>query len=326
MKDSIYFTTPIYYVNDAPHIGHAYTTVVADTLARYHRARGRHVFFATGTDEHGQKIEQAAQKAVLDPKTFADGVVKRFKATWQKLLVAPDRFIRTTDPDHAPVVIDIWKRMEAAGDIYYGEYEGWYCIGCEAFYTEAQLVDGGKCPVHGTPVERLKEASYFFRLSKYQDRLLAHFEANPGFVVPETRRNEVMSFVRGGLKDLSVSRTTFGWGIKVPGAPDHVIYVWVDALTNYVSLLGGPGAPLYDEFWPADCHFIGKDIIRFHAVYWPCFLMSAGWPLPKRVLAHGWWTVRGQKISKSLPATRVDPNMLADDIGPDALRYFLLRE
>ncbi len=325
MKDSVYLTTPIYYVNSTPHIGTAYTTVVVDTLARYHRARGRKVFLATGTDEHGEKIEESARAAGVDPKTFTDGITAKFRETWHNLLISEDRFIRTTDPDHAPVVVDLWKRMQAAGDIYFGEYEGWYCVGCESYYTDAQLVDGN-CPVHQTPVKRLKEASYFFRLSQYQDRLLAHFEHNPGFVIPEGRRNEIVSFIRGGLRDLSVSRSTFNWGIKVPGDDKHVIYVWLDALANYVSILGGPGAPLYETFWPADCHVVGKDILRFHSVYWPCFLMSAGLPLPKTVLAHGWWTVRGQKISKSMPATRVDPNVLVADIGADALRYFLLRE
>jgi methionyl-tRNA synthetase len=325
MKDTVYITTPIYYVNSPPHIGTAYTTIAVDALARYHRARGRKVFLATGTDEHGEKIEESAKAAGVDPKTFADGITAKFRATWKNLLVSEDRFIRTTDPDHAPFVADLWKRMEAAGDIYFGEYEGWYCVGCESFYTDAQLVDGN-CPVHQTPVRRLKEASYFFRLSRYQDRLLQHFEQNPGFVTPEGRRNEIVSFIKGGLRDLSVSRSTFSWGIKVPGDDKHVIYVWVDALANYVSILGGPGAPLYDTFWPADCHVVGKDILRHHSVYWPCFLMSAGLPLPKMVLAHGWWTVRGQKISKSMPATRVDPNALVADIGADALRYFLLRE
>jgi methionyl-tRNA synthetase len=325
MKDSVYLTTPIYYVNSPPHIGTAYTTIVVDTLARYHRARGRKVFLATGTDEHGEKIEESARKAGIDPKAFTDGITAKFRATWKNLLISEDRFIRTTDPDHAAFVVELWQRMVAAGDIYFGEYEGWYCVGCESFYTDAQL-DGGNCPVHRTPVRRLKEASYFFRLSRYQDKLLEHFDRNPDFVLPEGRRNEIVSFIKGGLRDLSVSRSTFAWGIKVPGDPKHVIYVWVDALANYISILGGPGAPLYETFWPADCHFVGKDILRFHSVYWPCFLMSAGLPVPRTILAHGWWTVRGQKISKSVPATRVDPNAIVADIGADALRYFLLRE
>ena len=325
MSDSVYLTTPIYYVNGPPHVGHGYTTIVTDALARYHRARGRKVFFLTGTDEHGQKVEESAAAAGMSAQAFADGITGKFKECWAGLGISYDRFIRTTDPDHIQVVVDLWRRMKEAGDIYFGEYEGWYCVGCEAFYTDAQL-DAGKCPVHETPVRRLKEESYFFRLSKYQDRLLAHFEQNPEFLRPEGRRNEIVSFVKGGLRDLSVSRTSFNWGIRVPEDPKHVIYVWVDALANYISAVGGPGAPLYQQFWPADCHIIGKDIVRFHAVYWPCFLMSAGLALPKRIVAHGWWTVRGQKISKSMPATRVDPNLLVGDIGADALRYFLLRE
>jgi len=323
---AFYITTPIYYVNDAPHVGHAYSTIIADALARYHRARGQHAFMLTGTDEHGQKIVSAAQKAGKEPKAFADGVVVRFRETWKHLLIDNQGFIRTTDPIHEAVVADVWKRMEAAGDIYLGEYEGWYCIGCEAFYTEGQLDPGNLCPIHKTAVTRVKEPSYFFRMSRYQDPLLEHIEKHPEFIQPEARRNEVASFVRSGLRDLSVSRTSFNWGIPVPGAPEHIMYVWLDALTNYVSALGGVGAPLYDEFWPQAVHLIGKDIVRFHAVYWPTFLMSAGLPLPKTVFTTGWWTVRGEKISKSMPATRVDPNLLANDIGPDALRYFLLRE
>jgi methionyl-tRNA synthetase len=326
MASAFYITTPIYYVNDAPHIGHAYTSIIADTLRRYHRARGQATFMLTGTDEHGEKIELAAAKAGRTPKEFADGVVLRFRETWKHLSVEPDDFIRTTDPRHAPVVAEIWKRMEAAGDIYLGEYEGWYCVGCEAFYTDGQLDPGNVCPVHKTPVARVKEPSFFFRMSRYQDRLLEHFEKHPEFVQPESRRNEIVSFIRGGLRDLSVSRTSFTWGIPVPGHPSHVVYVWLDALVNYISALGGPGHADYERYWPVACHLIGKDILRFHTVYWPTFLMSAGLPLPREVHVHGWWTVRGQKISKSLPATVVNPNQIAADIGPDPLRYFLLRE
>jgi methionyl-tRNA synthetase len=327
VTSAFYITTPIYYVNDVPHVGHAYTTIVADALARYHRARGHDARMLTGTDEHGEKIQTTAQKAGKDPRSFADGIVVRFQDTWKNLLVQPDDFIRTTEPRHARVVQALWKRLEAAGDIYFGEYEGWYCVGCEAFYTEGQLEQPGNvCPQHKKPVGRVKEQSYFFRMSKYGEPLLEHIARHPDFIQPESRRNEIVSFVKGGLRDLSISRTSFDWGIPVPGDPKHVIYVWLDALTNYYSALGGEGAELTERYWPSAVHLIGKDILRFHAVYWPCFLLSAGLPLPRRVFAHGWWTVRGEKISKSLPATRVDPNLIAGDIGPDALRYFLLRE
>jgi methionyl-tRNA synthetase len=323
---AFYITTPIYYVNDVPHVGHAYTTIAADALTRYHRARGEDARMLTGTDEHGEKIETAAAKAGKAPKQFADEIVVRFRQTWKNLLVEPDDFIRTTEERHQAVVIDLWKRLEAAGDLYLGEYEGWYCVGCEAFYTEAQLEPGNICPQHKKPVGRVKEPSYFFRMSRWQEPLLEHFEKHPDFVQPESRRNEIVSFIRSGLRDLSVSRTSFHWGIPVPGDPKHVVYVWLDALTNYYSALGGTGSALTERFWPSVTHLIGKDILRFHAVYWPCFLLSAGLPLPRRIFSHGWWTVRGEKISKSLPATRVDPNQIAGDIGPDALRYFLLRE
>jgi len=329
---SFYVTTPIYYVNDAPHVGHAYTSIAADALARYHRARGREpVRMLTGTDEHGQKIADTAKERGTTPQAHADSVVTRFLSTWKHLGISNDDFIRTTESRHKEIVQDVWRRLEAAGDIYLGDYEGLYCVGCEAFYTEGQLEQPGNiCPDHKKPVSLVKESSYFFRLSKYQDRLIEHFEKNPDFVRPESRRNEILSFIRSGLRDLSVSRTSFSWGIPVPNDPKHVIYVWIDALTNYISALGGVGAPLYQQFWGADdatrIHVIGKDILRFHAVYWPCMLMSAGLPLPRTIFTHGWWTVRGQKISKSLPATKVDPNLIADDIGVDALRYYLLRE
>ena len=326
MSAPFYITTPIYYVNDVPHLGHAYTTIVADALARYHRARGTDTRFLTGTDEHGQKIEEVAQKRGLEPKAHADEVVERFRATWQNLDIAHDDFIRTTEPRHEAVVAEVWRRMAAAGDVYLGEYEGLYCVSCEAFYTEGQLDAGELCPTHKRAVTRVKEPSYFFRLSRYQEPLLAHIDANPDFIQPESRRNEIVAFLRTGLRDISISRTTFRWGIPAPGDPAHVIYVWVDALTNYVSALGGPSAPLYERYWPGACHLLGKDILRFHAVYWPAMLLSAGLPLPRTLFAHGWWTLRGEKISKSLPATRVDPNQLAADLGPDALRYFLLRE
>ncbi len=321
-----YITTPIYYVNDVPHVGHTYTTVVADALARYHRARGRDTRFLTGTDEHGEKIETTARAHGLGPKEWADKVVVRFHETWKRMGISHDDFIRTTDARHETFVAEMWRRLEAAGDIYLGHYEGLYCVGCEAFYTEGQLEPGNVCPQHKKPVSLVKEPSYFFRMSRYQDRLLAHIDEHPEFILPEVRRNEVVAFVKSGLRDLSVSRTTFKWGIPVPGDPKHIIYVWIDALTNYMSALGAPGSELYERFWRQAVHLIGKDIVRFHAVYWPTMLMSAGLPLPRTILTHGWWTVRGEKISKSLPATVVDPIKLADDIGPDALRYFLLRE
>lgn len=320
-----YISTPIYYVNDVPHLGHAYTTVVADTLARYHRCRGAAVRFQTGTDEHGQKIEAAAEARGLTPLQLADEVVSRFRATWAALGIAHDDFIRTTEPRHAAVVQRLWQRIAERGDIYLGEYDGAYCVACEEYYTETQLL-ADRCPVHGTPVTRLKQTSYFFRMSRYQDALLEHFERHPDFVQPEMRRNEILSFIRSGLRDLSVSRSTLRWGIRVPGDDSHVIYVWIDALTNYISALGGfDEAPQYRQFWPHAVHLIGKDILRFHAVYWPCMLLSAGLPLPRTVFAHGWWTVNGQKMSKSL-MNAVDPALLVGDLGRDALRYFLLRE
>ncbi|MCC6749692.1 MAG: methionine--tRNA ligase [Deltaproteobacteria bacterium] len=323
--DTFYVTTPIYYVNDVPHIGHAYTTIVADVLARYHRARGRRVFFLTGTDEHGQKIERAAEAAGLSPAAFVEQVMARFRRAWQVLNISNDDFLRTTEPRHRKVVEQLWQRMADKGDIYRGEYDGLYCVGCEEYYTESQA-EGARCPTHRTPLERLKQSSYFFRMSRYQDALLDHFEKHPTFVQPDIRRNEILSFVRGGLRDLSISRTSFRWGIPVPGDPEHVIYVWIDALTNYLSGLGGfDGAERYRDFWPADLHLMGKDILRFHAVYWPCMLLSAGVPLPKQVFAHGWWTINGQKMSKSLRNV-VDPEMLCEDVGRDALRYFLVRE
>jgi methionyl-tRNA synthetase len=321
-----YITTPIYYVNDVPHLGTAFCTIAADALARYHRARGEETWFLTGTDEHGQKIQQSAAAANKSPAVFADGVVERFVAAWKHLDISNNDFIRTTDDRHKQFVTELWRRIADAGDIYLGSYEGWYCVRCEAFYTEGQLDDNKCCPIHGTRADWVQEPSYFFRMSKYQEPLLAHFEANPTFVQPDHYRREIVSFIRSGLRDLSISRASFNWGISVPGDEKHVIYVWLDALANYISALGGPGTDLYNRFWPANCHLIGKDILRFHAVYWPCFLMSAGLPLPRSIVVTGFWNVRGQKISKSIPATRVDPNRLADDIGNDALRYFLLRE
>ncbi|MGA1862452.1 methionine--tRNA ligase [Deferribacter thermophilus] len=323
---TFYVTTPIYYVNDVPHIGHAYTTVAADVLARYKRLCGYDVFFLTGTDEHGQKIEQAAQKKGVTPKELADTVVERFKSLWVKLNISNDKFIRTTDEEHKKAVQKIFKKMQENGDIYLGEYEGWYCTPCETYWTETQLLDGNHCPSCGRETHKLKEPSYFFRMSKYQDELLKYIEENPDFIQPPSRKNEIVSFIKEGLKDLSVSRVSFKWGIPVPGDENHVIYVWIDALTNYISAIGYlDETEQFKKYWPADVHLVGKDILRFHTVYWPTMLMSAGLPLPKKVFAHGWWTVEGQKMSKSL-GNAIDPNWLVDTFGVDAIRYFLLRE
>jgi methionyl-tRNA synthetase len=325
MKPAFYVTTPIYYVNDVPHIGHAYTTLAADVLARYKRLKGFDVFFLTGTDEHGQKVEKAANAAGETPLELADRVMKRFQALWDKLEISNTDFIRTTQERHKKGVSTLFQRVLDKGDIYLGEYEDWYCTPCETFWTETQLIDF-KCPDCNRQTEKLKEESYFFRMSKYQDQLLAYIEANPDFIQPKSRKNEILSFIKEGLRDLSVSRTTFQWGIPVPGNEKHVIYVWFDALANYITALGYPDeAGNFGTFWPADVQLIGKDILRFHAVYWPTFLMAAGLPIPKRLFAHGWWTVEGQKMSKSLQNV-VEPNMLVDKYGVDAVRYFLLRE
>jgi len=325
MSRNFYVTTPIYYVNDVPHLGHAYTTLAADVLTRYRKLKGDNIFFLTGTDEHGQKVEKAANAAGETPLELADRVVKRYQSLWEKLNIDFSDFIRTTQERHKKGVSELFSRVMAKGDIYLGEYEDWYCTPCETFWTETQLIDF-KCPDCNRPTEKLKEESYFFRMSKYQEALLAHIEANPDFIQPKSRRNEIISFVKEGLRDLSISRTSFTWGIPVPGNEKHVIYVWFDALANYITALGYPDETAdFTDFWPADVHLIGKDILRFHAVYWPTFLMAAGLPLPRKVFAHGWWTVEGQKMSKSLQNV-VEPNMLIDKYGVDAVRYFLLRE
>ncbi|NJD90480.1 MAG: methionine--tRNA ligase [Geobacter sp.] len=325
MSRNFYLTTPIYYVNDVPHIGHAYTTLAADVLARYRRIMGDRVFFLTGTDEHGQKVEKAANAAGETPLELADRVMKRFQLLWSKLGIEYTDFIRTTQERHKVGVSHIFSQLMAQGDIYLGEYEDWYCTPCETFWTETQLIDG-KCPDCNRPVDKLKEESYFFRMSAFQQRLLDHIDANPDFIQPRSKRNEIVAFVKEGLRDLSVSRTTFNWGIPVPDNEKHIIYVWFDALSNYITALGYPDKEgNFKDFWPVDVHLIGKDILRFHAVYWPTFLMAAGLPLPKKVFAHGWWTVEGQKMSKSLQNV-VEPNMLIDRYGVDAVRYFLLRE
>ena len=324
-SDTYYITTPIYYVNDSPHIGHAYTTLACDAVARFMRLDGKRVHFLTGTDEHGQKVEKAARDKGVDPQTFTDEVSRRFRDLADAMGYSHDDFIRTTEERHKRSVQHLWQRLIDAGEIYLGSYAGWYAVRDEAFYAESEITDG-KAP-SGAPVEWVEEPSYFFRLSAWQDRLIAWYEANPDCILPETRRNEVMSFVKGGLQDLSVSRTTFKWGVPVPGDDDHVMYVWLDALTNYMSAVGYPDteSELYKAFWPADVHVVGKDILRFHAVYWPAFLMAAGIEPPRRVFAHGWWTNEGQKISKSL-GNVIDPYDLVERYGLDQLRYFLLRE
>lgn len=329
MKPKFYVTTPIYYVNGAPHIGHAYTSVATDVMARFKRLDGHDVFFLTGTDEHGQKVEQAAAAAGLSPQAFADQVSADFKAMADAMAISYDDYIRTTEERHKVATTELWRRIENAGDIYLGHYEGWYAVRDEAFYDESELTkrpDGTFVAPSGAPVEWVKEPSYFFRLSAFQDRLLKHYEENPEFIAPTSRRNEVTSFVKGGLLDLSISRTIFNWGIPVPDAPGHVMYVWLDALNNYVTGCGFPDetAPRW-KYWPADVHFVGKDIIRFHAVYWPAFLMSAGLPLPKRVTSNGWWVVDGEKMSKSL-GNVIEPRKLVETFGLDQIRYFLMRE
>ncbi len=324
-KNSYYVTTPIYYVNDVPHIGHAYSTIIADMLARYKRLSGYDVLFLTGTDEHGQKVEKAARERGRTPQQHCDLMVGPFKDLWEKLDISYDDFIRTTQERHIMVVQAIFQKLFDRGDIYKGFYEGWYCIHEETFYPESQLAEGC-CPECGRPVEWLREESYYFRSSKYQDQLLQYIKDNPGFIKPDFRRNEVVSFIEGGVQDTSVSRTTFKWGIPVPFDPDHVIYVWFDALINYLTGVGF----LQDEektakFWPADIHIIGKDIVRFHCVIWPMMLLSLGLPLPKQVLAHGFWMLGGAKMSKSTGVV-VDPNRLIEEFGADSIRYFLLRE
>jgi methionyl-tRNA synthetase len=328
-KPKFYITTAISYPNGAPHIGHAYEVVAADAIARFKRIDGYDVFFMTGTDEHGLKIQQTADRSGTTPKALVDEMAAKFRAMAERLNCSFDRFIRTTDPDHLASTQALWRRMEERGDIYLSKYAGWYSVRDEAYYDESELTqqpDGSWQAPTGTPVEWIEEESYFFRLSAYQDRLLAHYEAFPDFIGPETRHNEIVSFVRSGLQDLSISRTTFNWGLPVPGDPKHVMYVWIDALNNYLTGCGFPDEtnPRW-RYWPADVHIIGKDIVRFHTVYWPAFLMSAGIELPKRVFGHGFLFNRGEKMSKSV-GNVIDPMALADTYGTDQLRYFFMRE
>lgn len=328
MSQKAYITTPIYYVNDVPHIGHAYTTIIADTMARYYRLKGYETFFLTGTDEHGQKIEEAAKSRGKTPQGYADEISGKFRALWDEFDISYDHFIRTTDSDHKIGVQKAFQVMFDKGDIYKGEYEGHYCVSCETFFTDTQLVDEGGCPDCGKPTRLVKEESYFFKLSKYQEDLLKWYHDDEKCVLPKGKKNEVISFVKQGLRDLSITRTSFDWGVKLPSSMNddkHVMYVWLDALLNYITALGYGTDDKNMKFWPATMHLVGKDILRFHAIYWPAFLMSLGLPLPKHVAAHGWWTRNGEKMSKS-KGNVVNPKEVADAYGLENFRYFLLRE
>lgn len=324
MSDHYYITTPIYYVNDKPHIGHAYTTTAADCLARFMRLDGVKTRFLTGTDEHGQKVQKAAQDAGTSPQDFVDGVSQNFAMLFDALNISHDDYIRTTQARHKKAAQHLWQLLLDKGQIYLGKYAGWYAVRDEAYYAESEIVDG-KAPT-GAPVEWVEESSYFFKLSEWTQPLLDYYEKNPNFIAPTSRRNEVVNFVKQGLRDLSISRTTFDWGVPVPGDPAHVMYVWFDALTNYISALGYPDkTPDFKTFWPASVHLVGKDIVRFHAVYWPAMLMAAGLPVPDEIFAHGFWTHNGQKMSKSL-GNGVDPLRLIETYGVDQTRFFMLSE
>lgn len=329
-KKNYYITTPIYYVNDKPHLGHAYTTIACDVMARHKRLDGYDVYFLTGTDEHGQKVQQAAEAKGVDPQAFTDEVSQTFRTLWPKLNITNDDFIRTTEERHKKACQALWNKLVESGNIYLDSYGGWYAVRDEAYYGEDELKDGPngkKIAPSGAECEWVEEESYFFKLSGWGDKLLDLYAKNPNFIQPEARRNEVISFVKSGLRDLSVSRTRLTWGVPVPNAPNHVMYVWIDALTNYISALGYPdeNADLYKKFWPANVHMVGKDILRFHAVYWPAFLMAANIPLQHQVFAHGWWTIEGQKMSKSI-GNVIAPDDLIRDYGLDPSRYFVLRE
>lgn len=323
---NFYITTPIYYVNDVPHIGHAYTTIAADAMARYKRMRGYDVMFVTGTDEHGQKIQQAASARGLSAQELVDSVVVNFRELWERLLITNNDFIRTTEKRHEKVVQWIFERLREQGDIYTGSYEGWYCVPCETYFTENQAAQGMTCPDCGRPLEKMTEESYFFRMSRYQKPLLEYYEEHPDAILPKSRYNEVLSFIRSGLRDQSISRTSVSWGVPVPGDEKHVIYVWFDALINYLTACGFPDDEAkVGKYWPVVNHIMAKDIIRFHCIVWPAILLALGLEPPRRVFSHGWWTVEGEKMSKS-KGNVVDPFEMADIYGVDAFRYFLLRE
>ncbi len=325
---NVYITTPIYYVNDVAHIGHAYTTILADMLARYSRLRGHNTYFLTGTDEHGQKIAQSAEARGKTPKEYADEISEKFKTLWDDFGITYDKFIRTTDEEHKLGAQKAFEKMYSKGDIYKGEYEGFYCVSCETFFTEKQLIDEQFCPDCGKPTSIVKEESFFFKLSAYEDKLLQWYEENEDCILPRSKKNEIVNFVKNGLRDLSISRTSFEWGVKLPTSlnePKHVMYVWLDALINYISALGYGSDEKNFNYWPASIHLVGKDILRFHAIYWPAFLMSLELPLPKHIAAHGWWTRDGEKMSKS-KGNVVNPKEIADAYGLDAFRYFMLRE
>ena len=324
-KKSFYITTPIYYPSAQLHIGHAYCTTVADTIARFKRLAGYDVFFLTGSDEHGQKIQRSAAEKGVTPLQYVDPIVAGFQKLWQRLAISNDDFIRTTEDRHVKVVQEIFRRIYEKGDIYKGEYKGLYCTPCEAYWTEHQLKDG-QCPDCGRPVEEVAEEAYFFKMSHYADQLLSHIESHPDFIQPTSRRNEMINFIRQGLDDLCISRTSFDWGIPVPTDKKHVIYVWFDALTNYLTPVGFLSDPeKFHRYWPADLHLVGKEIVRFHSIIWPAILMALDLPLPKQIYGHGWLIVNGDKMSKS-KGNVVDPNLLIDEFGADAIRYFLLRE
>ncbi len=325
-KNSFYITTPIYYPSDNLHIGHAYCTTIADTVARYHRAKGEDVFFLTGSDEHGLKIQRKAAEKGVTPIQYVDAIVANFKKLWKMLNISNDDFIRTSEERHYKVVQQVLQKIYDQGDIYKKNYEGMYCVPCESYWLERQLVDGNKCPDCGRPVEKMAEESYFFKMSKYQDRILEYIETHPDFIQPVSRRNEMINFIKQGLEDLCITRTTFDWGIPVPFDPKHVVYVWFDALLNYFTAIGyGTDEEKFKKFWPANIHLVGKEIVRFHSIIWPIMLMAMGEELPKQVYGHGWLVVDGDKMSKS-KGNVIDPIALIEEFGPDAIRYFLLRE